>query len=361
MSLTKTKWFRAGIGIALLLVIIWLMNEVQFIFTPVVIFIQTLFTPFLIAGLLFYLSRPIISLLEKWKVPRKLGILILFLLFISGVTLFISFIGPIIQRQFVNLINNIPEMIDVVKQGINYWQTNQEYIPTYVKDAVDYVGTWLENNMVSAGTMIGSFIGSFIGNLFGFIFSLAIVPFILFYMLSDRDKFAPNVTQFFPKSKKDEIRSVLSDMDSAIANYIQGQLIVSTFVGVVLLIGYLIIGLDYSLLLALFGMVTNVIPFLGPFIAVIPAIIAAWFQDPIMVLYVIIVMVVAQQAESNLISPTVMGKALNIHPLTIILLILVGGNLAGILGMILIIPTYAVGKVIVKHSYQLLTLRKQEE
>jgi predicted PurR-regulated permease PerM len=359
MSLTKTKWFRAGVGIALLLVIIWLMNEVQFIFTPVVIFIQTLFTPFLIAGLLFYLSRPIISLLEKWKVPRKLGILILFLLFISGLTLFISFIGPIIQRQFANLINNIPEMIDVVKQGINYWQTNQEYIPSYVKDAVDYVGEWLEKNMVSAGTMIGSFIGSFIGNLFGFLFSLAIVPFILFYMLSDRDKFAPNVTQFFPKSKKDEIRSVLSDMDSAIANYIQGQLIVSTFVGVVLLIGYLIIDLDYSLLLALFGMVTNVIPFLGPFLAVIPAIIAAWFQDPIMVLYVIIVMVVAQQAESNFISPTVMGKALNIHPLTIILLILVGGNLAGILGMILIIPTYAVGKVIVKHSYQLLTLRKQ--
>lgn len=359
MSLTKTKWFRTLIGIALVLLIIYLMNEVQFIFTPLVIFAQTLFTPFLLAGVLFYLFRPIISLLEKVKVPRKLGILLLYLMFIGLFIGFIMLIGPIIQRQFVNLVENVPEMIKVIKQGIAYWESNQQAIPDFVKEGVDYAGKWLQDNILSASSMIGSFIGSFIGGLVGFIVSLAIVPFILFYMLSDRDKFAPNVTKFFPKSKTNEIKAVLSDMDKAIGSYIQGQLIVSSFIGVVLLIGYLIIGLDYSLLLALFGMVTNVIPFIGPFLAVIPAIIVALFQDPIMIIYVSIIMLIAQQAESNLISPTVMGRALNIHPLTIILLILVGGNLAGLLGMILIIPTYAVGKVFVKHSYQLFSIRKE--
>lgn len=361
MKLTQAKWFRTLIALTLILVIIWLLNEVQFIFTPVVIFAQTLFTPFLIAGILFYLFRPIISLLEKIKVPRKLGILLLYLVFIGLFVGFIFLIGPIIQRQFANLVNNIPTMIDMVKQGIDYWQENQQNIPEYIKEAITTAGTWLQENLLSTSSVVGSFVGSFIGGIVGFFISLAIVPFILFYMLSDRDKFAPNVTKFFPKSKKNEIRAVLADMDNAIANYIQGQLLVSTFIGVVLLIGYLIIGLDYSLLLALFGMVTNVIPFIGPFLAVIPAVIVAFFQEPIMVLYVIIIMVVAQQAESNLISPTVMGKALNIHPLTIILLILVGGNLAGLLGMILIIPTYAVGKVIVKHSYKLLSLRKEDD
>ncbi|MBB6454812.1 putative PurR-regulated permease PerM [Salirhabdus euzebyi] len=356
MGITKTKWFQVSISIILFLIIVWLMNEVQFVFTPLVIFAQTLFAPFLIAGLLFYLCRPFINLLEKFKVPRKLGILTLFLIFICIFTIIISLIGPVVQKQFTNLVSNVPEMIDVVEEGITYWQENQQFIPEFVKDGVEYVGDRLETIILSTG----SFIGSFLGNLIGFIISLAIVPFILFYMLSDRDKFAPNVTRFFPKSRADDIRNVLRDMDDALASYIQGQLIVSTFVGVVLYIGYLIIDLDYSLLLALFGMVTNVIPFLGPFLAVIPAIIAAWFQDPIMVLYVIIVMVVAQQAESNLISPTVMGRALNIHPLTIILLILVGGNLAGILGMILIIPTYAVSKVIVKHTYKLIVIRREE-
>ncbi|GAA0494205.1 AI-2E family transporter [Salinibacillus aidingensis] len=355
MDLTKTKWFRVCIGIILFLTIIWLINEVQFVFTPVVVFFQTLFIPFLLGGILFYLFRPFIHLLEKIKVPRKLGILLLYLIFIGLLTFIISVIAPVVHQQFSNLIDNIPEMVDVVEQGITYWQANQEMLPQYVKDAIDYVSTRLEDILMSTG----NYIGSVLGNVVSFIVSLVIVPFILFYLLSDQEKFVPNVTRYFSKTQSHQIREVLGDMDKAIASYIQGQLIVSSFVGIVLFIGYLIIGLDYSLLLALFGMVTNVIPFLGPFLAAIPAVIAGWFQDPIMSLYVIIVMVVAQQAESNLISPVVMGKSLNVHPLTIILLVLVGGNLAGVLGMILIIPSYAVGKVIVQHIYRLWNIHKQ--
>lgn len=100
-----------------------------------------------------------------------------------------------------------------------------------------------------------------------------------------------------------------------------------------LLIGYLIIGLDYSLILALIGMATNVIPFLGPYLAVTPALLVAWIQDPQMIIWVALVMLIAQQIESNLISPNVMGKALDIHPLTVITLILAAGNIAGIWGL----------------------------
>ncbi|MRG85604.1 AI-2E family transporter [Salinibacillus xinjiangensis] len=357
MRLTNTKWFRVAIGIILFLVIVWLINEVQFIFTPLVVFFQTLFVPFLLAGILFYLFRPIINQLEKVKIPRKLGILLLFILFIGVFVVIISVIAPVVQQQFNNLVDNVPEMVDVVESGVEYWQENQEYMPDYVKDAAQYVTDRLETIIMSTGT----YIGSILGNVVSFVISLVIVPFILFYLLSDQEKFVPNVTRFFSKSNTEQIRSVFHDMDRAIASYIQGQLIVSSFVGLALFIGYLIIDLDYSLLLALFGMVTNVIPFLGPFIAAIPAIIAAGFQEPIMILYVIIVMLVAQQAESNLISPLVMGKTLNVHPLTIILLVLVGGNLAGVLGMILIIPTYAVGKVIVQHIYKLYSIHREDK
>ncbi|SET93165.1 Predicted PurR-regulated permease PerM [Salinibacillus kushneri] len=355
MELTKTKWFRISVGIILFLTIIWLINEVQFIFTPLVVFFQTLFAPFLLGGILFYLFRPFIRLLERMKVPRKIGIILLYLIFVGFLTFIISVIAPVVHQQFSNLIDNIPEMVDVVEQGITYWQTNQDLLPQYAKNAIDYVSNRLEDILMSTGT----YLGEVLGNVVGFIVSLVIVPFILFYLLSDQEKFVPNVTRYFSKSQAHQIKEVFRDMDKAIASYIQGQLIVSSFVGIVLFIGYLIIGLDYSLLLALFGMVTNVIPFLGPFIAAIPAVIAGWFQDPMMSVYVIIVMVVAQQAESNLISPLVMGKSLNVHPLTIILLVLVGGNLAGVLGMILIIPFYAVGKVIVQHIYRLWNIHKQ--
>ncbi|WP_256333966.1 AI-2E family transporter [Jeotgalicoccus aerolatus] len=131
-----------------------------------------------------------------------------------------------------------------------------------------------------------------------------------------------------------------------------GQLLVSLVVGILLLIGYLIIGLDYAFLLALIGVVTNVIPFLGPYIAVIPAIIIALFQDPIMAVYVGIIMLIAQQIEGNLITPNVMGNALSVHPLTVITLILAAGNIAGIWGIILAIPFYAVVKTIVINIYE---------
>jgi predicted PurR-regulated permease PerM len=357
MKITEKRWFRFGIGLILILTIFWLLNEVSFIFTPLVIFVQTLFLPFLIAGILFYLFRPLTHVLEQWHVPRKVAILLIFLVIIGLVATVVALLGPIVQKQFVQLIDNIPAMISTVQEGISFWQENQQFIPEFVKEAVYNIGNKLESIFATTG----SFIGNLLSSVFGFVFALVIVPFILFYLLHDREKFASNVSRFFPDSKEGEIRDVLRDMDKAIASYIQGQLIVSTCVGILLLIGYLIIGLDYSLLLALFAMITNVIPFLGPFIAVIPAVIVAFFQDPVMVLWVAIIMLLAQQIESNLVSPQVMGRALNVHPLTIILLILVGGNLAGVLGMILIIPTYAVAKVVVQHSYQLLSIKRRED
>lgn len=356
MGLTRERWFRIAIGIILFLVIIWLSNEVKFIFTPFVIFVQTLFLPFLIAGVLYYVCRPLIQFLEKWRVPRTLAILLVFLIIIALFTFVIAQIGPIVQEQFIHLIDNIPVMISAIQDTVTYWQENQDFIPDYAKDAISDIGGKLQGVFATTG----GFIGNFLSRIFSFVFALVIVPFILFYLLKDEEKVAPSIIKFFPKSKETEIRQVLGDMDHALGSYIKGQLIVSTCVGIMLLIVYLAIGLDYALLLALVAMVVNVIPFLGPILATVPAVIVAWFQKPFLVLLVLGFMVIVQQIDSNFISPRVMGRVLNVHPLTIILLILVGGNLAGVLGMILIIPTYAVAKVIVKHSYRLLSIRRQE-
>src|SRR5699024_12118745 len=122
-------------------------------------------------------------------------------------------------------------------------------------------------------------------------------------------------------------------------------------VGILLFIGYLIIGLKYSLTLALFAMLMNVIPFLGPFIAVIPALIVGLFQSPIMVVWVAIVTLIAQQIESNLISPNVMGRVLNLHPLTVITVILAAGSIAGFIGILFAVPFYTIIKTVVVHFY----------
>src|SRR5699024_11157413 len=102
----------------------------------------------------------------------------------------------------------------------------------------------------------------------------------------------------------------------------------------------------------LFGLLMNVIPCVGPFIAVAPALIVGAFQDPMMIIWVSLVMLVVQQIESNLISPNVMGRALSLHPLTVIPVILAAGSIAGFIGILCVVPFYAVVKTIIVHFYE---------
>src|SRR5690625_5454344 len=125
-----------------------------------------------------------------------------------------------------------------------------------------------------------SYLFGFISQVISFIASIILIPFFLFFMLKDGEKLVQHITNIFNKKKSKNISSLLHKIDVALTAFIQGQLIVSFCVGILLFIGYLIIGLKYSLTLALFAMLMNVIPFLGPFIAVIPVVIVGEFDSP---------------------------------------------------------------------------------
>lgn len=338
------------IAIILLLLIVLLLNINKFILVPVVVLLQTIFLPFVLAGILYYLCRPLVNFLVKQKWPKWLAIIAAYFaifLFVYGI---VKLVAPAINDQLERFVDNLPAMIATVMDWVQYVQENRTTFPSFVQDALltasEDIETKLQENV---GNIANGILGIFgvIGGFINIIFGLVLVPFILFYMLKDGHRFAPSVSVFFPKSKKENVLSTLKDMDKTIATYIQGQMLVSLIVGILLLIGYLIIDLNYSLVLAVFGMFTNVIPFLGPYIAVIPALLVALFQKPVMVLYVAIIMLVAQQIEGNVVSPNIMGKTLNIHPLTIIVLILTAGSLVGIVGVIFVIPLYSIVKVII--------------
>ncbi|MDX8366344.1 AI-2E family transporter [Cytobacillus sp. Hm23] len=359
MSLSEKRWFRTMVGIILILLIAFLLEKTLFVFTPVFVLIKTIFLPFVISGVLFYLCRPLIKWLEKRRIPNWLAIIIVYLVIILFFYIFYKLVTPVINDQLERLMNNLPSMINVMFEGIEYVQKNMDLFPDFQEAALSFSGDFEQKLTENIGN-ISSGIISFVGGFVNTIFYLFLVPFILLYMLKDGDRFQPSVAKFFPENKRGNILAVLKDMDKTISSYVQGQVMVSVSVGLMLFIGYLIIGLDYSIILAIFGMFTNVIPFLGPYLAVIPAFLVALFQEPIMAIYVAIIMLIAQQVEGNVISPQVMGKTLNIHPLTIIILILTAGNLVGILGIIFAIPTYAVAKVVISHAVKLYKISIQE-
>lgn len=345
--MTKKLWFQTGVAILLTLVIIRMFMEVKGIFSPLLIIGQTIFLPLLIGGVLFYLSRPLLTLLESVKFPRWASILSVFVVIGLIGWLFYALIGPHLTKQVNTLVKNTPEIVKDVEQFTKYVLSQKDLLPDKFQKTVNDATGRINDIAVSAG----AFLIKFIQNVFQGIFLLVLVPFFLVYMLKDHEKFAPFVSSFFRGEKKTWMRKTLADIDDTLRSYIQGQLFVSFLVGVMLLIGYLSIKLEYALLLAIFGMMMNVIPFLGPYIAVVPAIIIALIQKPKLAIYVAIIMLVAQQIESNFITPNVMGKSLDIHPLTVITVILAAGNIAGLWGIILAIPTYAVIKVILKNIY----------
>lgn len=346
----EKRWFQSMIAIILFLVIVTLFKTNEFLLTPVYVLISTIFLPFVLAGILYYLFRPLVSFLVKKKVPGWISILSVYVVIVLVVYGLVRLIGPLISDQLETFVDNLPAMVSTVLEWFRYFQENRSTFPDFVQEyllnATDDIQTKIESNI---GNIANGILGVFgvIGGFINTIVNLVLVPFILFYMLKDGHRFEESVAILFPKKKREPVVKILRDMSKTIGAYIQGQLFVSVIVGILLYIGYLIIGLNYSLVLALFGLLTNVIPYFGPFIAVIPALLVALFQDPIMVLYVAIIMIIAQQIEGNVISPNVMGKSLQIHPLTIIVIILTAGNLAGLLGIIFAIPAYSIIKVIV--------------
>lgn len=335
----------------------------QFIFRPIVVFIETLFFPFLLAGVLYYLFRPIVNLSEKYKVPKTLAIIVIYLTVIGFFTILVLLVGPLLQKEVSSLVNNFPFLINEIRDLIFEIQENEWFNRFQVAEtlALDK----LSENMTAYITQAFNIVSTNIAGLLGFIANVIIffiiIPFILFYMLKEGKKAPDQVLKLLPEKQRIEGKKILSDMDSKLSSYIQGQILVSLCVGVLMFAGFLIIGIDYALILALIAMFTNVIPFVGPWIGTVPALIVALIDSPFMVGKILAVIIIVQQFESNFISPQIMGKKMAIHPLTIILLLIVAGRFAGIIGMLLAVPTYAVCKVVVSHTYRLFKLRNRVE
>lgn len=346
--MTRKVWFQVAVGILLALLIVKFFIEVNWIFAPLLIIARTIFVPLLLGAVFFYISEPIQRVLEKYKVPRWGSILLILVSGVAVIWLALSFIGPKAAEQVDKLAKSTPTIAKEITNSTEYVLQHRDDLPPQVNDLIDKAA----NSVQSIAVVFGKFIVSFFQSVFQVAFTLILVPFFFIFMLKDHEKFSPFICQFFSGEKKKWVGKTLGDIDNVLRTYIQGQLFISLLLAIILYIGYLIIGLEYALLLVIFAFFMNVIPFIGPWIALIPALIIGFLQEPMMVIWVSLVTLIAQQTDSNLITPNVMGKTLDIHPLTVITIILAAGNIAGFIGILLAIPGYAVGKVIVRNMYE---------
>lgn len=366
----KARLMYWSLELLLVAGLIFMCSRLDFLFKPIGTFISTLFAPIIISGFLFYLLNPLVNLLMKvrfkrFKVGRTLAVAVVFLLLIALIVLLSASVMPKIIGQFQELIAKVPDYIKEAQKLI-LSLNQQENLPTWLKN-LD-LDSYMKQLEGSLSEMIKKFafsltsgIGSVIGAVANVAVTLVTVPFIVFYMLKDGPKLLPNIKKVFSPRHADAIENLLGQMSATIAKYISGQAIECLAVGTMSVIGYGLVGLPYALIIGIFAGITNIIPYLGPYIGLIPALFIASTHSLKLLILVVIVCVVVQQIDGNLVYPNVIGKSLEIHPLTIILLLLVAGNLAGLLGMILGVPVYAVAKVIIKYFYDIYRLRTSED
>ncbi|HCC1970610.1 TPA: AI-2E family transporter [Listeria monocytogenes] len=359
-SFTKFKQFfienKFVLGLLIFLLValdIYVLTKIAFIFDPLMVILKTVAAPIILAGISYYLFNPIIDWLEKLKWKRGWAIALLYLVIIGLLILLFSFVIPAVKDQIVSLFKSFPGYWDQITQKFDEFSRSSLF--DQLKDKLNTNMSDIMKTLSTKGTSVInsaiSSIGSIVGTVTEVVLAIVTTPLVLFYLLKDGKKLPDFLLKMLPVNGRAHTRQVLGEANHQISSYIRGQIIVSLCIGILLFIGYLIIGLPYALTLAIIAACTSIVPYLGPAIAITPAIIIAIVTSPWLLIKLIIVWCVVQLLEGKFISPQVMGKTLKVHPITILFVILVAGNLFGVLGVIFAVPGYAVLKVIVTHVF----------
>lgn len=342
----KSRFFVGAVYTLLALLVLFMTIQIKPMLLWIYGFLKTILAPFLFAMIISYVLNPVVNLLNERKVPRTVAVLLIYAVFICSMIVVLMNLIPMFIKQLKELNEHLPQMT-VKAQSLMDGLNDSRLIPDSVRNGLNNALIQLEN---SFATYISDGING-IGTTINALFVAFIVPFVAFYILKDFQLIEKTVLATVPRAHRKHAIKLIIDIDTALGNYIRGQLLVCLIIGTLAYIGYWMIGMPYALLLASLVAVFNIIPYLGPFFGAAPALIMATTVSFKMVLLVAVVNLICQVLEGNVISPQVVGRTLHLHPLFIIFALLVGGELAGVLGLILAVPCFAVMKVIVQHIF----------
>nr|WP_232242574.1 AI-2E family transporter [Paenibacillus sp. GSMTC-2017] len=343
----------------MVLAIIYVGSLVDFVFKPIFSLITIVTVPLMLSVFFYYLLLPLVNWMEKKKIHRTLSVLLIYV--VIAVILAGLFLGvwPSLRTQLLNLLNNAPSLFNALNEQLHELEQSgflSEYLPKDVNPLSELT------NYLNKGF---TFLTNYVTSLFGVISNVAVVlvifPVILFYMLKENGGFGRKMISLAPKRFHDEASKVVQDIDQSLSSFIIGRVLINLALGVLMYLGFLIIGLPYALLLTVVAVILNFIPFIGAILSSVPIVIIGFIESPSIAIWSLIIILASQQIQDNLIAPYIFGKQLAIHPVTTIILVLVGGDLAGILGILLIIPIYIMIKIVVVKIYELFFKKKWEE
>ena len=302
--------------------------------------------PLFIGFIVAWLFAPLVDKMTKKGMSRILASMIVYVIFIAFLIVFFRIFIPIIYNELNELIKTLPSITEKITDFINSTfdkidsdAFNIEAIKTNILDAITNYGTSISSNLPTTIVSIMSNLVSGLGTIFfGLIIGL--------YMLFDFDNVTNLLLKVIPVKHQVEVASLVEKIGSEVRKCVNGTLLVACMVFVCDTIGFSIIGLKSALLFGLFCGITDLIPYIGPYLGTAVATVVGLTQSPLIGLGVFIIACVVQLIESYVLQPIVMSKATNLHPVVIICGLLIFGHFFGIVGMVLASPIMSVIKVI---------------
>ena len=334
------------------LIIIALMGGTKFLLRTLNIFpiIGTLLgviSPFFIGFIIAWLLNPIVNKLTDHGMKRGLATVIVFVLFLALIYLFCLAVIPSLVSQINDIAKMVPDILDNLKEIVD-----KIFVKLSTETNIDMSSvktnflTYIENFAKNVSTDLPTKIITIVQNLVSGIGKLAVGLVIGFYLLFNFHNFSKHFMNIVPKRFKNSAERLLDEIGSIIYKFINGTFIDCFVLFLISCVGFSLIGLKAPVFFAFFCAITNVIPYIGPYVGGAPAMLVGFTMSPLTGLLTLLFMIVVQTIEGNFLQPMIVGKKLDLKPVTIVISLLIFGHFFGIIGMIIATPIVAILKAI---------------
>jgi predicted PurR-regulated permease PerM len=307
--------------------------------------LNDILTPFALSFFIAYLMEPIISKAEKYKLPRSIAVIIIFIVLIGLIGSFLLILIPMIYREIYSFGKDLPEYIDRLSPILNELQAklNFDLSTEKVKDLIISKGSELSKMAYKTIGTLTSSIKSIVGS----VILYSIVPILIFYFSKDYKYVTESLIKIIQENSNFNAKKYIDEFNQILSSYFRGQFIVAMILGILYSIVLLITGIKPALIVGLSAGVLSIIPYLGFVVGFGVSLILAYLQyfDIWHPLFVLAGFAIVQTIESNFITPKIVGSKLGLHPTAVIFALLAGGSLLGIAGMIFSLPIAAAIKV----------------
>lgn len=316
--------------------------------------------PYILGLVLAYLLLPVVNWLSRhmpkklrdWGAARPLSIVITYLVLISVIVGIFAFFVPLVIEQTQILIDNWPQLSEDIRQlweeSLGWYTTNipedwGQTIETNLRDLADDVVSAIQRGVVATVRTVAGTVG--------FVIGLVVIPFWLFYVLHDESELKEGIAHIVPLQARPDARCAVRLIDDILSAYIRGQLLLVLFVGGMATVAMFIIGVPFALVLGVIAGMFEILPYIGPILGAIPAILVALVSDPISALWTAIAFFSIQQVENLILVPRIAGESVQLHPAVVMVVLVIGNELGGFLGMIVAVPITAIIRDMFKYAY----------